>query len=227
MTAPSDGAIAARPTRYRDGMGTTREDGTRVDADVDHAATVEARSARTVVLVEGDSDRLALQALARRRGRDLPAERIAVVSMGGAGNVGRFLERFGPRGLGVGLAGLYDATEEGDVRRGLERAGLGVNLTHGDVERLGFHACVDDLEDELIRSLGAEAVERVIEARGELASFRTFQKQPWWRGRTLEEQLRRFLGTHGKRKIQSAPALVDALDLTRVPAPLELVLAQV
>jgi hypothetical protein len=70
-------------------------------------------------------------------------------------------------------------------------------------------------------------VERVIDAQGDLESFRTFQKQPAWRGRTNEEQLRRFLGTRGGRKIQSAAMLVDALDLAQVPRPLDRLLAHV
>jgi hypothetical protein len=147
--------------------------------------------------------------------------------MGGSKNVGSFLDLFGPQGLDVRLAGLCDAAEEGDFRRGLERAGLGSNLTRADMEALGFYVCVADLEDELIRSLGAAAVEQVIDAQGELASFRTFQKQPAWQGRTNEEQLRRFFGTRGGRKIQSAPLLVDALNLTHVPRPLDGLLAHV
>jgi hypothetical protein len=79
----------------------------------------------------------------------------------------------------------------------------------------------------LIRSLGAAAVEKVIEAQGELGSFRTFQRQVEWRGRSVEEQLLRFFGTYGGRKIRSAPALVGALDLARVPRPLDGVLAHV
>jgi hypothetical protein len=93
------------------------------------------------------------------------------------------------------------------------------------MERVGFYACVADLEDELIRSLGAAAVEQVIEANGELDALRSFQRQPQWRGRSREAQLRRFFGTHGGRKIESAALLVDALDLNRVPRPLDLVLA--
>jgi predicted ATP-dependent endonuclease of OLD family len=181
----------------------------------------------TVILVEGVSDQLALLALALRRGRDLDAEGVSIVPMGGAGNIGTFLDRFGPQGLDLKLAGLCDAAEEGDFQRGLERVGLGSNLTRADMERLGFYVCIDDLEDELIRSLRAAAVERVIDAQGELESFRTFQKQPAWRGRTTEEQLRRFLGTHSGRKIRSAALLVDALDLTNVPRPLDRVLAHV
>jgi len=180
---------------------------------------------RTVVLVEGISDQVALEALAERGGRDLAAEGIAVVPMGGARNIRRFLELFGPRGLDVRLAGLCDTREEGDFRRGLERAGLGSNLRRADMEALGFYVCVADLEDELIRCLGAACVEQVVEVQGELGSFRTFQQQPAWRGRSSQEQLRRFIGTHSGRKIRYARLLVDALELTSVPRPLDRVLA--
>jgi hypothetical protein len=180
---------------------------------------------RAVVLVEGISDRVALEALAERRGRDLDAEGVSIVAMGGAQAIGSFLERFGPDGLDVGLAGLCDAAEEGEFQRGLERAGLGSGLTRADMERLGFYVCVADLEDELIRAHGAAAVERVVEAQGGLGSFRTLQKQPAWQGRATEEQLRRFMGSGGRRKIRYARLLVEALDLDRMPRPLDRVLA--
>jgi hypothetical protein len=182
---------------------------------------------RTVVLVEGISDRVALETLARRRGRELDAEGVVVVSMGGAQAIGAFLDRFGPRGLDVKLAGLCDAAEEDDYRRGLERAGLGASLTRAAMESLGFYVCVADLEEELIRSLGPTVVEQVVEGQGELGSFRTFQKQPGKRGQTLEEQLRRFMGTRAGRKIHYARVLVDALDLAHVPRPLDRLLAHV
>jgi len=188
---------------------------------------VEAFFARTVVLVEGVSDQLALEALARRRGRNLDAEGISVVPMGGAKNIGSFLNLYGPLGSGVRLAGLCDAAEEGDFKRGLERAGIGSNLTRAHMESLGFYVCVADLEDELIRSLGTAAVEQIVFAQGELGSFRTFQKQSAQQGKTTAEQLRRFMGTRGGRKIEYAPLLVDALDLTQVPRPLDRVLAHV
>jgi hypothetical protein len=182
---------------------------------------------RTVVLVEGTSDQVALQTLAARRGRDLAAEGVAIVPMGGARSIGRFLERFGPRGLDLRLAGLCDAREEPDFRRGLEQAGLGADLGRAEMAALGFHVCVADLEDELIRCLGTAAVERVVERQGELGSFRTFQRQPAQRGRSLQDQLRRFLGTRSGRKRRYARLLVDALDLTEVPGPLDRLLGQI
>jgi hypothetical protein len=182
---------------------------------------------RAVLLVEGTSDQIALTALAERRGRNLEAEGVSVLPIGGAQAIERFLTLYGPQGLDVRLAGLCDAAEEGNFRRGLERAGLGSDLTLADMEALGFYVCVADLEDELIRALGAAAVERVVDAQGDLGSFRTLQKQPAWHGRTTEDQLRRFMGSGGSRKIRYARLLVDALDLTRVPRPLDLVLAHV
>jgi hypothetical protein len=182
---------------------------------------------RAVVLVEGVSDRSALEALAERRGRALAADGVAVVPMGGATNIGRFLELYGPHGRGVRLAGLYDAAEEGYFKRGLERAGLGADLSRAGMEALGFHVCDADLEQELIRSLGAARVERVIEAQGDLRGFRTFQGQPAQQGRSTEDQLHRFMGTRSGRKSLYARLLVGALDLDRVPRPLDRVLAHV
>ncbi len=199
-------------------------DDRRPVADAEVAAVIDARA---VVLVEGISDQVAVEALAERRGRDLVAEGVAVVSIGGAQSIGRFLRLYGPQGRDVRLSGLCDADEEGEFRRGLERAGLGFHPTREELERLGFYVCVADLEDELIRALGAAAVEQVVEAQGELGSFRTLQKQAAWRGRPTEEQLRRFMGSGGRRKIRYGRLLVEALELTQVPRPLELVLAHV
>jgi len=173
-----------------------------------------------VILVEGVSDQRAVEALAGRRGRDLAAEGVAAVPIDGAGNIARALEGFLSRGVRV--AGLCDAREEGDFRRAVARAGLG-----SDLERAGFFVCHADLEDELIRGLGAARVERIIEAEGELVRWRTFRNQPAQRSRSIEAQLRRFMGTRGGRKIQYAPVLVGALDLDRVPRPLDGVLAHV
>ena len=180
---------------------------------------------RAVVLVEGVSDQLALEALAERRGRNLAAEGLSIVPIGGAQAIGRFVERFGPRGLDVKLAGLCDAAEERFFQRALERAGLGSGLTRTDMESLGFYVCVADLEDELIRALGAHAMEEVIDAHGELGSFRTLQKQPAWRGRPTEAQLHRWLGSQTRKT--SVSSLVRALAHDRVPRPLEQLLAHV
>ncbi len=182
---------------------------------------------RAVVLVEGLSDQAAVEALARGLGRDLDAERVAVVPIGGAQAIGRFVDEYGPRGLGLRLAGLCDAPEEPEFRRALARAGLGDDLTRAGMEERGFYVCEVDLEDELIRALGTDAVEAVVDAQGELGSFRTLQKQPAWLGRPTHEQLRRFMGSGGSRKIRYARLLVEALGPGAVPHPLAGVLGHV
>lgn len=188
--------------------------------------TVESRA---VVLVEGISDQIAVETLAARLGRNLKGEGVSVVRMGGAQAIERFLTRFGPQGANMRLAGLYDIGEESVIRRGLQRAGFGsgLPLTRAGMEELDFYACVVDLEDELIRALGAASVMAVIDSQGELDSFRTFQKEPAWRGQRVEAQLRRFMGSGARRKIQYASLLLDALDPAHVPRPLHLVLAHV
>lgn len=188
-------------------------------------AITAATESGSMVLVEGPSDRAALSALAERRGRNLAAEGITVVAMGGATAIRHFLDVFGPHGLNMRLAGLCDAREEADFRRELERVGIGSNLTRSNMEQLGFYVCVPDLEDELIRALGETAVERVVDEQGEIAQLRTFQTQPAWRERSTQEQLRRFMGTRSGRKIRYGRLLVEALDLDHVPAPIERLLA--
>jgi hypothetical protein len=179
---------------------------------------------RSVVLVEGPSDAGAVRALARRRGHDLDTEGVSVVAMGGYGNLGRFLERYGPAGIDVRLAGLYDAPEERHFTRGLARAGFGSSLARADLEAQGFYACEANLEDELTRALGPAAMEELLEAQGELSAFRTYQKQPAHREEAIETQLRGFLWN---RKLKYGVLIVDALDLDRVPRPLAGVLAHV
>jgi hypothetical protein len=174
-----------------------------------------------VVLVEGDSDRIAVQALAARRG--VPLAGASVLAMGGVTNVGHYLDRYAGCAR---LAGLCDAGEERFVGRALERAGLGTELTRAGMAELGFEVCVADLEDELIRALGAGLVERIIGAEGSLRSFRSLQRQPAQRDRTVEQQLHRFLGSGAGRKIRYARLLVDALDLDRVPLPLDRLVAR-
>jgi hypothetical protein len=114
------------------------------------------------VLVEGTSDKIALETLAERRGRDLAGEGVSVVAMGGAQAIARYLERF----RGVRLTGLCDAGEEREFRRAFERAGNAPT---------GFYVCEPDLEAELIRAVGVERVLEVVEARGDLPPFQTLQ----------------------------------------------------
>ncbi|MGW3206052.1 TOPRIM nucleotidyl transferase/hydrolase domain-containing protein [Streptomyces sp. NPDC001135] len=167
---------------------------------------------RAAVLLEGPSDVAAVDTLAASRGRNLAAEGVCVLAMGGAMSVGRFARLLGPPGLGLCLTGLCDERERGYYARGLERAGAA---------QREFFVCAADLEDELIRALGVTRVEELVRAEGDLRALRTFLRQPAQQGRTSQQQLRRFLGTKKGRKIRYGRVLVEALDPDRTPAPLD------
>lgn len=150
----------------------------------------------SVVLVEGESDRAALEVLGRRLNATLP--RIAVVN--GAGGARRAMAALRTHRV----LGLVDAKERAQFTAVIERV----------------FVCDPDLEGELIRALGLAAVEAVIESQGELESFRRLQNQPAQRGRPEEAQLARFFGGRSGNKLRYARLLAAAVPLERIPPPL-------
>jgi len=158
-----------------------------------------------VLLVEGITDRLALEAVAARLGLDLHG--VEIVPIGGAQAVRRAAAEYESEHV----VGLCDENEERYFRRVL-----------GD----GTFVCVKDIEDELIRAAGVARVEAVVAAEGELDTFRKFQNQLAWRGRPVEAQLRRWL-QNGGRYLRYPPLLIAALEPAEIPAPLAGVLAAV
>lgn len=190
---------------------------------------VPAVDADTVVLVEGDSDRVAVETLARCRELDLEASRTVVLAMGGVTNIGHHLRALAP---GQRVLGLCDAGETAIVTRALERTerstadGVVGPDRIAALARLGFRTCVADLEEELIRALGTDHTEQVLDRAGGLRAFRTLQNQPAQQGRATAQQLRRWFGSGATRKIRYAALMVEALagaaaDGIEVPAPLE------
>lgn len=173
----------------------------------------------TLVLVEGESDAEAVRALADLIGCDLNSGQVQIVPAGGVTNFSAVLSQLLRLHPGVGVCGLYDIADERYVRKALARVGAKIAADQ-PLDAAGFFACVADLEDELIRALGSATVERVLEAQGELASFRRFQGMPQHRNTHVHRQLRRFLGTRATRKIRSARNLVQVMDAMNLPRPL-------
>lgn len=162
-------------------------------------------TALTAVLVEGESDRQAVLATAAGAGRDLDAEGVIVVAMGGATNVEKFARWLG-RDRGFDLVALCDAGEVDHFTRVLARDEVFV--------------CIDDLEHELLDLLSADEMIAFIEDQGELKTFRTFQKQPAQRDRSLDEHFHRFCGIRSGRKVRYARGLAGILSPDRIPTPL-------
>jgi Overcoming lysogenization defect protein-like, TOPRIM domain len=156
------------------------------------------------VLVEGVTDQLALEAVARRLGLGLDG--IEIVAIGGA----QAIRRVAAEHESERVVGLCDAGEERYFRRVL-----------GDAT----YVCDRDLEDELIRALGADRVQEVVAAQGELETFRNFQNQVYWRGRPVDAQLRRWLQAADRRRFRFLPLFVETLAPDELPPPLAGVLA--
>ncbi|MGF6230193.1 hypothetical protein QFZ27_004148 [Inquilinus ginsengisoli] len=231
--ADKDADIAPTRSRSRGARSRHRElavPGYASGADAPLRATADAleraRHARSIVLVEGISDQIAVETLASLQGRDLTRDGVVVVPIGGARSVSKFLARFGPAGAGLRVGGLCDAAEERHFCRELARAGYAPPETRSDLEREGFFVCDRDLEDELIRAVGPDAIEAILAEEGDLASFRTLQRQAAWRDAGFGAQLRRFLGAGARRKLRYASLFVLALDLDRQPRPLQGVLTR-
>lgn len=207
--------------------GFARAPGPRPPLSLDDAQRIVTEAnAHTAVLVEGWSDQAAVETLAHRVGLSFEAKAIVVLPMGGATNAHQFAARFGSQGLRLRLAGLYDLPEERHFLRALCE-GVGTPApSRTDAENLGFYACSEDLEDELIRALGPGAVEQIIAAEGEIGAFRRFQMQPAQLGRPLDAHLRRFMGTRAGRKIRYGFLLAAALDLSNIPLPLSRLLSR-
>jgi hypothetical protein len=164
---------------------------------------------RTVVLVEGRSDCVAIETLAARLGRDLEREGVRVVGIGGASNIAKCAAQYADHAT---VLGLCDRNEERLFRRALPADAVFV--------------CTRDLEDELIRGVGEDETEAIIEAAGELASFRRLQKMPFHRGRARRDQLLRFMGSRSGRKERYARLLAQAVPLDRTPPPLAALLVR-
>ena len=180
---------------------------------------------RAVILVEGMSDRHALEVLAARHGRRLDEEGIAIVSTGGATNIARFLARFGPRGLDVRSRvcvtwprrATSGAVSSGTVSvptcrcrtwRRWGSTGASTIWRTSRSARTVQHPC--------------STSSRPTASSRRSARCSTNRPQ---RERSTEEQLRRFMGTRSGRKSRYARLLVETLDLDRIPRPLDRALA--
>ena len=150
----------------------------------------------SIVLVEGESDAVAVKTLARRLG--LPEPR--VLPVGGSKGARRAAGELD----GQRLLGLVDAAQRRDFERVLATV----------------YVCDPDLEAEFVRALGVEGVEAVVAGQGELGSFRCLQAQPNLSEKSIEHQLARFFGGCSGNKVRYAQLLAEAVPIEKIPSPL-------
>lgn len=160
---------------------------------------------RRLALVEGVSDVLAVNELGRRLGA---ADGLTVEEMGGAHAAGRVVAtRIAAGWRADAVTVLVDAGEAEHVRRVVAEAASAVRVL----------VCDRDLEDELVRALGTDVVEVLLERHGDLRAFRTLQRQAPWAGRPVPDQLRRFFGAGASRKLRYAKIMASEVSLDAVP----------
>ena len=133
---------------------------------------------------------------------------VEVADAGGIINFRGFLARCGPWGERCRVAALGGA---GPERHGQPRAAGTSEVFAGG----------EDVNDELLGGVGVDAVLDIIARHQDMRRFRTMQRQLEYRTAPLRGQVRRLM-TH--RKIQSAPDVVKAMELSRNSPPLTAVL---
>lgn len=110
---------------------------------------LEALTARFVILVEGDADRVIVEAVSRPLGVDLDKVGAVVVELDGADKFKNVFPLLGPEGFGPTLLGLVDEKEsEGWINAFKEK--------RRDVLDKKVFVSSIDLEDEYTRALGAK-----------------------------------------------------------------------
>ncbi len=176
-----------------------------------------------MVLVEGRSDRAALAVPIARRGLERAVD---VREMGGATNVRRHLHAAVTDAGTRRVLGLCDEAEAAFFRRALAAEGARAG-TAQEMAALGFHTCVRDLEDELLRALGADGVRGVLEHLDLDGAFDRFSRQRAWTDQPLDARLHRFAGAVSGRKALLAAALTTALPDERLPDPMRRLLDHV
>lgn len=183
-----------------------------------------ASDARTVVLLEGVSDVAAVQALMDAQG--IGAAPVHLASLDGATNWNRALKELRLLRGDVDVLGLVDQNEAHAAVRALTQDGLPVQDA-SDLPVYGVFVCEADLEDELIRALGAERARDALADAGLGGKFEAFQSQGEWGERTLADQLHRFCGVASGRKALAAGVLAGALAADEVPEPLAVLLDRI
>lgn len=112
---------------------------------------IEPLTARSVLAVEGPSDRIIVERVAQLSGLDLDRRGVVVFDLDGAKLFPFAYELFGPAGFDLRLTGLVD-----EDARDVWAGAVGVDPV--DLEASGYTVCDPDLEGVYIDTLGVDGV---------------------------------------------------------------------
>ena len=216
---PPTDAVALLPDGYRQLEVERVTEQPRLFAQWWTDNALEPLTARTVLLVEGPSDRLLVRSAATRLGTDLDHLGCAVVVAHGAAGFHPLLKLFGPRGFGLHIFGLVDAAE-----LPIAAAALGVDPDETKLQAARFEVSHEDLEDECVRALGVPRHLELLVASG------LFDRTPTVRqfGVTDSKDIdaARYLAWCRAKKLEVAAALASELepgDVTRIESVVRII----
>jgi len=179
---------------------------------------IEPLTARSILAVEGPSDRIVLERVAELTGVDLDRLGIAVFDLDGAQLFPFAYDVFGPGGFDLRLTGLVD-----EDARAIWASAVGVDPA--DLETAGYVVCDPDLEGVYIDTLGVGTVIAMLLGSPQIgeASILASCKVAAIGGVTRDL----LWGYCKRRKVQAALAVAAVLDPAQAAslAPLVAVLA--
>ncbi len=179
---------------------------------------IEPLTARSVLAVEGPSDRIMVERVAALTGLELDRLGVAVFDLDGAKLFPFAYDVFGPGGFDLKLTGLVD-----EDARATWAAAVGVNPP--DLEAAGYVVCDPDLEGVYIDTFGVDTVIAMLLTSPQMAEASMLQS---CNVATLADITRDILwGYCKRRKVQAALAVAAALDPAQATtlAPIVAVLA--
>lgn len=118
---------------------------------------LEPLTARRVVAVEGNSDRIIVERASDLTDRSLDRLGISLIETGGAGDMGAIFKLFGKSGFDVPMSMLIDKDATSATANVL-------GIAEGDLESHAVKVSDPDLEAEYVAALGPDAVWTAIEA---------------------------------------------------------------
>lgn len=163
---------------------------------------LEALTAQFVILVEGDADRVIVEAVAEKLGIELDRLGAVVVELHGADKFKNVFPLLGPDGFGPTLLGLVDEKESGswfNAFKGKKKTIVNNKIFVSEI----------DLEDEYSRALGGPAVARVLISGGLCREQGILQST---RAKTIEEISAEAAAEFCRgKKVEAATCVSEAL----------------
>lgn len=186
--------------------------------------TFSSSNARVFVLLESANDVAAVQVFARKLEIDTSAAEF--VNLQGTTNIGRIMKDIRQVRSDADVVGLCDAADTRSAEKALNDDGLPVQDAT-DLPMYGFFVCERDLEDELIRALGADAARTALLNSGLASKFDALRTQPEWADKSIAEQVDKFCHSASGRKELAAAVLADAVPADAIPEPVSMLLDRI